>query len=210
MVGEFMNAQIQARQDRTQYRFALVGLSANDARHFSSLFRLLSARMHHIWLPVAPHEIRALTLVGDAATIEEIDTARMHGDILHIGNHAQDRVRALCFPLRPTDIMNAFDRIGDARDREAGRVAASSPTPRAPTAPQATSALPPIPSSVRAALAASADFTLSINADGRVMQTPRASGVVTGATAAIASDTAVVTRATATALSATNGAKLLR
>jgi hypothetical protein len=172
MIGGFMVAQLQARKDRTQYRFALIGLSANDARHFSSLFRLVSARMRHLWLPVASHEIRALTLVGDAATVDDIDTARMHGEVLHIGNHAQDRERALCFPLHPTEMMNAFNRIGDARDREAERVTPPSQTPRPSTAPQVSSTTAPVPTSVRAALAASTDFTLSINADGRVMQKP--------------------------------------
>jgi hypothetical protein len=203
-----MNAQLQSLQARTQYRFALIGLYANDARLFSSLFRLLSARMRHIWLPVATHEIRALTLVGDATTDEEIDTARMHGGILRIGNQVLDRERALCFPLRPTEIMNVFDRIGDALDREAGRSATASPTPHTSTAPRAAAAstATQIPTSVRAALAASTEITMSIGADGRVMGKPSAVAAVVPS-AGVARTTAV---ANASALSATSSIKLLR
>jgi hypothetical protein len=173
-----MDAQLKPLPARTQYRFALIGLSANDARLFSSLFRLLSDRMRHLWLPVAAHETRAMTLVGDAVNEEELKVARTQGGILRIGNQQQDRENSLCFPLRPTEIMRLFDRVGESLDREiAGSVVPSLPA----TASQLATILHAAnaPASVRAALSAMPDITMSIGADGRVVSTTPASPLLT-------------------------------
>jgi hypothetical protein len=103
---------------RRVFRFALVGLTVNDARLFSSLFGLLSNRMDHEWQPVAPELPHELTLLGAAATDQEVAEAHSRGAVLQFGANHADRSTKLCFPLRPTEMMFFLNGVGHTLERD--------------------------------------------------------------------------------------------
>jgi hypothetical protein len=160
---------ISAARRRT-YRFALVGLTSNDARLFSSLFGLLTNRMDHEWQPVASDQPRELTVLGLVATAREIAEANTHGRILQLGPNQSDRTEKLCFPLRPTEMMFFLNAMGRALDEE--RKARSDL--RVGTMTAAANA--PITSSINTTTQAS-NGDLQINDIGRVVRSAEKSPI---------------------------------
>jgi hypothetical protein len=114
--NEFFDAPVVARRtnavERRSHRYLVVGLMRNEHALLDSTLALLSSRFAHAWRVAPLGHARELTLVGSEATMLEESEARRFGRVIWIGGDPRDHADHVSFPLRPAQLLRAFDDAG--------------------------------------------------------------------------------------------------